>query len=165
MRGARRNFLATTTQLVFGNSMRFLFFLLITSAVGFCAESCELVVETVTGKGKNDGTDAGVYLRINDLETRYPLDTPNRNDRQAGAEDLYPGIPLEIETEEIKTVFVEIDGEDAWFMKSISLRVVCGDRSSEELVFNKRDWISTAKETVYARDSIKLQIDGKLALD
>ena len=145
--------------------MKAFLFLLITSAAGFSSESCELIVETVTGKGKNDGTDAGVYLRINDLETRYLLDTPKRNDRQAGAEDFYPGIPLEMEPDEIKTISVEIDGEDAWFMKSISFKVVCGDRSSEELVFNKRDWISTAKETVYARDSIKIQIDGKLALD
>jgi hypothetical protein len=161
----KRNSLATATPLAFDGLMKVLLFRLVTSTAGFCAEPCELLVETVTGKGKNDGTDAGVHLRINDLETRYSLDAPKHNDRQAGAKDSYPGIPLDIEPGKIKTIVVEIDGQDAWFMKSIVFRVVCGGRSSKELVFNKRDWLSTAKETVYARDSIKLQIDGKLALD
>lgn len=132
--------------------MRTTLFLLIASMAVFRAESRELVVETVTGKGKNDGADSGVYLRINDLQTRYPLDTPNRNDRQVGAEDIYPGIPLEIDPEAIQTIFIEIDGGDAWLLKSIRLKVVCGDLSTEELVFNKRAWLSTAKETVHVKN-------------
>ncbi|MEX1116963.1 MAG: PLAT/LH2 domain-containing protein [Akkermansiaceae bacterium] len=145
--------------------MKVLLLLLVSGVSGLCADSCHLIVQTLTGDGKDDGTNAGVYLRINDLKTKHPLDDPKKNDRQAGAENVYPGILLDVKPEDIETLTLEIDGEDAWFLKRISFRVVCGDASSEELVFRRRDWLSTAKESVYARDSVKYTIDGKLALD
>jgi hypothetical protein len=145
--------------------MKAFLLLLALSLPALSAEPCKLVVETLTGEGKDDGTDAGVYVRINDLETRHPLDIHEKNDREPGAIDVYPGILLEVKPASIETITIEIDGEDAWLLKVISVRVICGDRSSEQLVFRKNDWMSTAKETVYARDSIKLQINGKLALD
>ncbi|MFM8789400.1 MAG: hypothetical protein ACKOEI_06030, partial [Chthoniobacterales bacterium] len=92
-------------------------------------------------------------------------DIHENHDREPGAIDAYPGILLEVKPRAIETISLEIDGEDAWLLKVISVRVVCGDRSSEQLVFRKNDWMSTAKETVYAKDTIKLRIDGKLALD
>ena len=145
--------------------MKAVLLLLLLAGAGLRAEPCKLIVETLTGEGKNAGTDAGVYLRINDIGTKYPLDVPKRNDRQPGAIDSYPGILLELAPASIETITVEMGGEDAWLLKVISVRVICGDRSSEQLVFRKNDWMSTAKETIYARDSIKLQINGKLALD
>ncbi len=147
------------------NAMKSLLVLLASGVAGMCSEPCSLVVRTLTGEGKNDGTNVGVYVRINDLETRHPLDDPKKNDRQAGAEDVYPPIPIDVKPEDIKTLTIEIDGEDAWFVRRVSFRVVCGDLSSEELVFRKRDWLSTSKESVYARKSVKYAIEGKLALD